>query len=123
VSRVTRGLGPLLAALLVLGAIQAATANAAPASPHWSIASEAQPSYFHAGDTADAYVLIVRNDGAAPTTRDSAVTITDELPTGVTAAGCPDTNSLARGCRPRVSSPASTKKPQRTAACLRVRRS
>ncbi|MGO9760020.1 MAG: hypothetical protein ACLP1Q_02010 [Solirubrobacteraceae bacterium] len=96
-SRVTRGLGPLLAALLVLGAIQAATANAAPASPHWSIASEAQPSYFHAGDTADAYVLIVRNDGAAPTTRDSAVTITDELPTGVTATKLTATGTVANG--------------------------
>ncbi len=82
----------LLAALFILGAIGAAPSMAAPASPHWSIVSEPQPTYFKAGDTSDAYVLIVRNDGALPTTHGSVVTVTDTLPSGVTA-----TNVSARG--------------------------
>jgi hypothetical protein len=75
----------VLMALLGLGAIAAAASMAAPASPHWRILAESQPTFFHAGDSDDAYVLIVRNDGAMPTAQGSAVTVTDTLPTGVTA--------------------------------------
>jgi len=64
-------------ALFALAAIGAAPAMAASASPHWSIVSESQPTYFKAGDTSDAYVLIVRNDGAGSTTHGSVVTVTD----------------------------------------------
>ncbi len=96
-SLLARRAGSLLAALLVLAAIQASTANAVPASPHWSILSEAQPSYFRAGDTADAYVLIVRNNGAAPTAPGSVVTITDELPAGVTATKVAANGTAANG--------------------------
>jgi hypothetical protein len=91
-----RGLASPLATLLVLGAVHAASANAASASPHWSIVSEAQPSYFKVGDASDAYVLIVRNDGAAPT-QGSAVTITDELPVGVTATKVTASGAAANG--------------------------
>jgi hypothetical protein len=62
-----------------------APAVAAPATPHWSIVAESEPTYFKAGDTSDAYVLIVRNDGAAATQHGDEVTITDSLPTGVTS--------------------------------------
>ncbi len=75
-----------LAALLLLAAGAACPAPAAAAAgPHWSIVSQSQPTYFKAGDGADAYRLIVRNDGALPTTPGSAVSVTDTLPTGVTA--------------------------------------
>ena len=77
--------GALAAGALALGACAASPARAASASPHWSIFSESQPTYFKAGDTADAYVLIVRNDGGAATVANSAVTIADTLPQGVTA--------------------------------------
>jgi uncharacterized repeat protein (TIGR01451 family) len=75
----------LLAVVLAVGGVEATPSSAALASPHWSIFSESQPTYFKAGDTADAYVVVVRNDGGAPTARGSTVTITDTLPTGVTA--------------------------------------
>jgi uncharacterized repeat protein (TIGR01451 family) len=78
--------------LCVAAAIGAAPATAATPGPHWSIVSESQPTYFKAGDTSDAYVLIVRNDGALPTTHGSVVTVTDTLPPGITA-----TNVSARG--------------------------
>jgi hypothetical protein len=72
-------------------------AAAAPASSHWSILSESQPTYFKAGDTSDAYVLIVRNDGAGPTTHGSVVTVTDALPPGVTATGVSARGEAANG--------------------------
>ena len=76
---------PMLLALLALGGTMAPPSNAASASPHWSIIMESQPTYFKPGDTNDAYALIVRNDGGAPTTSASPVTVTDELPEHVTA--------------------------------------
>jgi|HubBroStandDraft_2_1064218.scaffolds.fasta_scaffold00732_5 hypothetical protein len=72
-------------AMLIFGLVGAAPSLAASPSPHWSISSESQPTYFKAGDTSDAYVLIVRNDAAVPTSHASNVTIADELPQGVTA--------------------------------------
>ncbi len=75
----------LLAAVLALISLGAAPSQASSAGPHWSIVSESQPAYFGAGDTSDAYVLIVRNDGGAPTAKGSAVTVSDTLPAGVTA--------------------------------------
>jgi uncharacterized repeat protein (TIGR01451 family) len=74
-----------------------APAKAAPASPHWSILSESEPTYFRAGDTSDAYVLIVRNDGALPTTHGSVVTVTDTLPSGVTATSVSARGEAANG--------------------------
>ncbi len=75
----------LLPALLTLSCATPTSSLAASASPHWSIVSESQPTYFEAGETSDAYVLIVRNDGSLPTAHGSTVTVTDSLPTGVTA--------------------------------------
>ncbi len=75
----------LLVALLAFCWIGAGPATAAPAAPHWSIVSQSQPTYFKAGDTADAYTLIVRNDGSMSTAHGSAVTVTDVLPPNVTA--------------------------------------
>ncbi len=74
-----------LAALVLLGSIAAGFAAAASAAPHWSISSESQPTNFQAGAKADAYVLIVRNDGAAPTTHGAMVSVSDTLPAGVIA--------------------------------------
>jgi uncharacterized repeat protein (TIGR01451 family) len=76
---------PLLLALLALATVGATPSMAAPASPHWSILSESQPTFFRAGDASDAYVLIVRNDGGAPTTPAGTVTVTDTLPAQVIA--------------------------------------
>jgi hypothetical protein len=77
-------IGPL-ATLLTLGASAACPALALAAGPHWSIVSQSQPTYFKAGDAADAYRLIIRNDGALPTTRGSVVSVTDTLPRTVPA--------------------------------------
>jgi uncharacterized repeat protein (TIGR01451 family) len=79
-------LAALLVVLLICAATGAATAAAAPASPHWSIVSESEPTFFTAGATTNAYVLVVRNNGGAATVSASTVTITDNLPAGVTAA-------------------------------------
>lgn len=87
----------LPALLCVAAAIAAAPATAAPASPHWSIVSESEPTYFKAGEESDAYVLIVRNDGALPTTHASVVTVTDTLPSGVTATGVSARGEAANG--------------------------
>lgn len=87
----------LLAAFLFVGAVAASPSIAAPAAPHWSIVSQAQPTYFKAGDTADAYTLIVRNDGAMPTTHASTVTVTDALPAGVTATNISADGAAANG--------------------------
>jgi hypothetical protein len=76
---------PLLVALLSIGGVTASPSIAASASPHWSILSESEPTYFKAGDTADAYVLIIRDDGGAPTTAGEAMTVSDTLPAGVAA--------------------------------------
>jgi hypothetical protein len=70
---------------------------AATPAPHWSIVSESQPTYFKTGASSDAYVLIARNDGAGPTTHGSAVTITDELPEGVTATKVAAEGEAANG--------------------------
>jgi hypothetical protein len=75
----------LPATVLIIGLSGAVPSLAASSSPHWGISSESQPTYFRAGDTSDAYVLIVRNDGAAPTSHGNEVTIIDQLPVGVTA--------------------------------------
>jgi len=75
----------LVAVLLVSASAGASPAGAHPASPHWSIVSESEPTYFRAAGTSNAYVLIVRNDGAASTAPASPVTISDRLPKGVTA--------------------------------------
>ncbi len=76
---------PLLVAVLAFVGVGATPSLAASAGPHWSIVSESQPTYFQAGDTSDAYVLIVRNDGSLPTAHGSTVTVTDALPVGVAA--------------------------------------
>jgi len=70
-----------LAALLVLAASAARPALAVAAGPHWSIVAQSQPTFYKAGDAADAYRLIIRNDGALPTTPGSVVSVTDKLPT------------------------------------------
>jgi hypothetical protein len=75
----------LVGAVFVCAGIGAAPSMAATAGPHWSIVSESEPTYFEAGDASDAYVLIVRNDGGASTTRGDAVSISDTLPEGVIA--------------------------------------
>jgi hypothetical protein len=93
-----RGLGLIVASLaaLALGGVDAAPSIAA-AAPHWSIVSESQPGYFQAGATSDAYLLIVRNDGAAPTTPGRPVSVSDTLPAGVTATKITAHAELANG--------------------------
>jgi uncharacterized repeat protein (TIGR01451 family) len=74
-----------LVALLSHAGLAATPSSAASAVTHWSIVSESEPAFFKAGDASDAYVLIVRNAGNAPTTHGSTVTVSDILPAGVTA--------------------------------------
>jgi hypothetical protein len=82
--RVSR-LATALSTMLVVSLAGATPSHASSPSPHWSIASESQPTYFKAGEASEAYVLIVRNDGGAQTAEGSPVTIADSLPVGVTA--------------------------------------
>jgi hypothetical protein len=81
----TKRVALVLPALLAVSCATPTPSLAASASPHWSIVSESQPTYFQAADTSDAYVLIVRNDGNLPTAHGSTVAVTDTLPFGVTA--------------------------------------
>jgi hypothetical protein len=67
------------------GLIGAAPPAVASAAPHWSVVSQPEPTYFAAGDAADAYRLTIRNDSSSPTVRGSPVTIADTLPKGVVA--------------------------------------
>src|SRR5580658_4676830 len=91
----------VLSIATLFGAVHTAPSLAAGA-PHWSIAAESVPTYFSAGDESDAYVLIVRNDGGAPTKVGETVHITDVLPSGVTPLGAeargeaPDNNGEPR---------------------------
>ncbi|HYB24025.1 MAG TPA: hypothetical protein VED41_09530, partial [Solirubrobacteraceae bacterium] len=75
--------GALVAVALVLS-MGASSASAQLPQPHWSIASQSQPTRFEAGDGSDAYVVIARNDGAAPTGAGQVVSLTDTVPPGVT---------------------------------------
>lgn len=74
----------LLAVALACAQFEPAPASAASAAPHWSLASESEPTTF-APRATGTYVLIVGQDGAAPTADGSTVTVTDSLPSGVTA--------------------------------------
>jgi uncharacterized repeat protein (TIGR01451 family) len=91
----------VLATMFLVALSDAGPSLATPPSPHWSVVSESQPTYFKAGDASEAYVLIVRNDGGAQTTEGSPVTITDRLPAGVTATKVTATGEAANG----ISSP------------------
>jgi hypothetical protein len=82
--RVSR-LAAALATTLIVSLAGATQSQASSPSPHWSIVSASQPTYFKAGEASEAYSLIVRNDGGIQTTKGSPVTITDSLPNGVTA--------------------------------------
>jgi uncharacterized repeat protein (TIGR01451 family) len=75
----------LVPGLLGVGLVAPSASLAVAPAPHWSIVSQSEPTYFSAGDAADAYTLVIRNDGAAATTPGSVVTVTDTLPAGVTA--------------------------------------
>jgi uncharacterized repeat protein (TIGR01451 family) len=83
-------------ALLGLWLIGAPPADAA-SGPHWSIVAQSEPTYFKAGDAADAYRLIVRNDGGAQTERGTTVKVTDTLPPGVTATKVSGGGEAANG--------------------------
>ncbi len=77
-----RALVPALAALALL--VNAAVARAETAEPQWTVTSISTPTNFAAGTTGtDAYLVTVKNTGGAPSDG-SPVTITDELPSGLT---------------------------------------
>ena len=83
--------------VLVACCVGATPAAASTTSPHWQILSQSQPTFFKAGDTSDAYVLIIRNDGGAATAHGSTVTVTDTLPAGVTATKVTASGEAANG--------------------------
>jgi uncharacterized repeat protein (TIGR01451 family) len=74
----------LIVVLAVMGAtlVSPVTSGAVAGQSHWVITSASSPTYFKPGDTADRYTVIATNDGSASA---SAVTVTDTLPSGVTA--------------------------------------
>jgi hypothetical protein len=97
--RVLRGslLASLVVGAIVFSAVNAPPSLAAAPAPHWSIVAESQPTYFEAASSSDTYVLIVRNDGGAPTAPGSIVTITDRLPQHVTATKATAAGEAANG--------------------------
>ncbi len=59
-------------------------ASATTPAAHWTILSTAGPTYFKPGDVGDYFEVLAVNDGGAGTSG-SAISLTDTLPTGVTA--------------------------------------
>ncbi len=70
----------LCGSLWLAGGSRAASAP----GPHWTIVSASAPTYFKPGDTADEFLLTVMNSGGGATL-ESNVSVTDELPSGLTA--------------------------------------
>jgi hypothetical protein len=91
--------------VLALSLVGASSSLAASPGPHWSIVSESQPTYFTRGSS-DAYVLVVRNDGAAPTVPGGIVTITDSLPEHVTMTKVTAQGEAANGSAVSLYKPA-----------------
>ena len=75
-----------LVALLVLAAPPALAANSA-GPPQWVITSVSGPTYFKPAGKSDVYIVTATNVGGESTS--GPVTITDRLPTGVTATRVP----------------------------------
>jgi hypothetical protein len=90
-------LASLALSALVFSAFGVSSSLAAVPAPHWSIISESQPTYFSAASSSDAYVLVVRNDGGAPTAPGTVVTITDRLPEHVTTTKVTAKGEAANG--------------------------
>jgi hypothetical protein len=95
-------LGALTVGLVSLSATPAPAAGA----PEWTLGSTHMPTFFTPGDLHDYYMLTVTDSGSAETDG-SAVTVTDTLPPGVTAArmegegwSCPDESELGGGATP-----------------------
>jgi Domain of unknown function DUF11 len=61
----------------------AVSAAAASPAPHWLMASQPAPTYFHASDTTDFYEIVALNDGGAATTGE--IKFEDTLPAGLVA--------------------------------------
>jgi hypothetical protein len=77
------------ALVLVLLAFSDVPALARAEGPQWSVSGVARPSGFVAGARPgeDAFVVFVTNSGGSATSAGEVVTITDELPAGVSPAG------------------------------------
>jgi hypothetical protein len=71
-------------ALALSLAVLVPSAGAETPQPHWTITSFPVPTHFQAGDEGDFFEVIAVNDGTAPTDG-SSYTITDNLPSEVTA--------------------------------------
>jgi hypothetical protein len=76
----------LLGAALVAASLALSAASAIAEAPavKWALHSVAQPTYFQPQDANDQYTLLVENVGSQASS--GTVTITDELPPGVTTA-------------------------------------
>jgi hypothetical protein len=72
-----------VALVALIAALAASPVAAASAGTHWSIVAEPQPTHFVAG-VSDAYVLIVRNDGATASGPGEAISVLDTLPSEAT---------------------------------------
>ena len=73
------------AVVLVPIAAPAAPAGAAAPAPAWTISATSEPTNFAPGDSSgrDAYSVVATNSGTAPTDG-STITVTDDLPVGLT---------------------------------------
>jgi uncharacterized repeat protein (TIGR01451 family) len=76
------GVRGALGVAAVVGALLFGAAPASAASPHWTMITQAAPTYFHLGDTSDFYEIMAANDGAVDTS--GAFKVTDTLPAGIT---------------------------------------
>jgi hypothetical protein len=88
----------LFALLCIVGAVMLAemvpVARAAQ-GPGWYVNSMAQPTRFQVSDTQDEYWLTVANVGSVASS--GTVTLTDELPSGVTTSATPGSNKPNEG--------------------------
>ena len=78
----------VVAALCAAGLLSASPAYAETTAPQWTVSSVSRPTNFKPGGDkeGDTYVVLVTNTGGAPSSASEAVTITDELPEGLTPA-------------------------------------
>jgi hypothetical protein len=69
--------------LVSLAALAVAPVEAAIPRPHWNVTAQTWPTYFHAGDKGDVYVIVATNNGGGATS--GPISIKATLPKGVVA--------------------------------------
>lgn len=82
------GIAALVALLALVSTLATTPAEATPSTPSWAITSARAPTNFTPGSSSgeDSYLLTITNIGGAPS-NGTPITITDELPAGLTPHG------------------------------------